>query len=92
MIKILRVQMTQLVRSPFASQKFLSFMAKVNQKDLGTIGALISEGKVTPVIDSRYSLSEVPAAVRHLGEGHARGKVIISCLSSKPLERAQPKE
>jgi NADPH:quinone reductase-like Zn-dependent oxidoreductase len=34
-------------------------------------------GKVTPVIDRSYSLSEVPAAIRYLEEGHARGKVVI---------------
>jgi NADPH:quinone reductase-like Zn-dependent oxidoreductase len=35
-------------------------------------------GKVTPVIDRRYKLSEVPAALRYLEEGHARGKVVIT--------------
>jgi NADPH:quinone reductase-like Zn-dependent oxidoreductase len=35
-------------------------------------------GKVTPVIDSRYSLSDVPAALQHSEDGHARGKIIIN--------------
>jgi NADPH:quinone reductase-like Zn-dependent oxidoreductase len=63
----------------FVSQKFGSFMTKMNQKDLTAIGALMEEGKVTPVIDRHYSLSEAAEAVRYLEEGHARGKVIIDC-------------
>jgi NADPH:quinone reductase-like Zn-dependent oxidoreductase len=39
---------------------------------------LIESGKVTPVIDRTYPLSEVPEAIRYLEEGHARGKVVIS--------------
>jgi NADPH:quinone reductase-like Zn-dependent oxidoreductase len=39
---------------------------------------LIEAGKVTPVIDRRYKLSEVPEAVRYLEEGHARGKVVVT--------------
>jgi NADPH:quinone reductase-like Zn-dependent oxidoreductase len=52
--------------------------AKVNQKDLVFIKELLEAGKVRPVIDRRYLLSEVPEALRYLGEGHARGKVVIS--------------
>ena len=39
---------------------------------------LMEAGKVTPVIDRRYRLSEVPEAIRYLEEGHARGKVVIT--------------
>jgi NADPH:quinone reductase-like Zn-dependent oxidoreductase len=39
---------------------------------------LLEAGKVTPVIDRRYALSELPGALRYLGEGHARGKVVIT--------------
>ena len=77
MIRLLIQQIPQLALSPFASQKFMSFMAKMNQQDLKTIGQLIREGRVTPVIDRRYSLSETPAAVAYLEAGHARGKVIL---------------
>jgi NADPH:quinone reductase-like Zn-dependent oxidoreductase len=59
------------------SQKFTSFIAKLNQNDLIAIAALIAEGKVRPIIDRCYSLSEVPDALRYLEERHARGKVII---------------
>ena len=68
----------QLAMAPFVSQKFGSVLAKLNQQDLNVIGALIAEGRVTPVIDRHYSLSEVPEAVRYVEQGHARGKVIIN--------------
>jgi NADPH:quinone reductase-like Zn-dependent oxidoreductase len=41
------------------------------------VGQLLATGKVTSVIDRRFSLSEVPEALRYLEEGHARGKVVI---------------
>jgi NADPH:quinone reductase-like Zn-dependent oxidoreductase len=77
MIRLLSRWIPELIMSPFVSQKFPSFMAKLSQKDLTAIGALMAEGKVTPIIDRRYSLSDAPEAVRYLEEGHARGKVII---------------
>ncbi|HKP18422.1 MAG TPA: NAD(P)-dependent alcohol dehydrogenase [Gaiellaceae bacterium] len=61
------------------SQRTVFFVADVNPDSLGTLRELIEAGKVTPVIDRRYELSEVPDALRYLGEGHARGKVIITC-------------
>jgi NADPH:quinone reductase-like Zn-dependent oxidoreductase len=78
MLSILAGQIRQLVFSRFVSQKFVSFIAKLNQKDLGIMGKLMEAGKVTPVIDRRYRLSEVPEAVRYLEEGHARGKVVMN--------------
>ena len=86
MIGVLTARITELVLSPFVSQKFMSFMAKLNQKDLTAIGALMAEGKVTPAIDRRYSLSEAAEAVRYVEEGHARGKVIIDF--DQPAKRA----
>jgi NADPH:quinone reductase-like Zn-dependent oxidoreductase len=67
-----------LVLSPFVSQEMGMFMADLNQKDLTTLADLMQSGKVTPVIDRRYKLSEVPAAIAYLEQGHARGKVIIT--------------
>ena len=49
-----------------------------NRKDLEYITELCKTGKIIPVIDKRYSLSEVPEALRYLGEGHAKGKVVIT--------------
>jgi NADPH:quinone reductase-like Zn-dependent oxidoreductase len=77
LIGLLTYQITESVSALFASQKFVSFMTKMNQKDLTIVGELIEEGKVTPVIDRRYKLSEANEAVRHVAEHHARGKVII---------------
>jgi NADPH:quinone reductase-like Zn-dependent oxidoreductase len=67
-----------LALSPFVSQKFVTFMARLNKEDLAVMRGLMETGKVTPVIDRRYSLDEVPEAMRYLGEGHARGKVVIT--------------
>ena len=67
-----------LLLSPFISQKMGMLMAELNKKDLTTLGDLMQAGKVTPVIDRRYTLNEVPQAMRYLEEGHARGKVVIT--------------
>jgi len=60
------------------SKKMGGLSAKVDQKDLVFIKELLEAGKVRPVIDRRYPLSEVPEALRYLGERHAQGKVVIS--------------
>jgi NADPH:quinone reductase-like Zn-dependent oxidoreductase len=65
------------VLSPFVTQRFVKFFADLNQKDLRVLADLMQTGKVTPVIDRRYPLREVPAAIEYLEEGHARGKVVI---------------
>ena len=52
--------------------------ANVNNKELGFLKELLEAGKVVPVIDRRYPLSEVAEAIRYLEEGHARGKVVIT--------------
>jgi NADPH:quinone reductase-like Zn-dependent oxidoreductase len=67
-----------LVLSWFVSQKLVTFLARPNKEDLTIMRDLMATGKLTPVIDRRYSLSEVPKAIRYLGEGHARGKVVIT--------------
>ena len=67
-----------LVRSLFVSQKITIFIARVNQQDLTTVRELMAAGKVTPVIDKRYRLSEAREAFRYMETGHARGKVIIT--------------
>jgi NADPH:quinone reductase-like Zn-dependent oxidoreductase len=54
------------------------FIANINQKDLLFLKDLLEAGKVVPVIDRRYPLSEVAEALRYLAEGHARGKVVIT--------------
>jgi NADPH:quinone reductase-like Zn-dependent oxidoreductase len=66
------------VLSRFVSQSLIFFIATTNNEDLIVLKKLLEDKKVTPVIDRRYTLSEVPEAVRYLGEGHARGKVVIT--------------
>jgi NADPH:quinone reductase-like Zn-dependent oxidoreductase len=67
-----------LVLSWFVSQKQVMVLAKPSKEDLAIMGKLMESGKVTPVIDRSYSLSEVPDAIRYLEAGHARGKVVIT--------------
>jgi len=62
----------------FVSQRFSVFGAKLRKEDLTTLGELMGRGKVTPVIDRVYRLSEVSEAIRYLEQGHARGKVVIT--------------
>ena len=64
--------------SPFVSQRFVSFIASLNGKDLGVLAELVGSGKVTPVIDRSYPLERAADAIRHLETGHARGKVVIT--------------
>jgi NADPH:quinone reductase-like Zn-dependent oxidoreductase len=64
------------------SKKMGNLMAKPNQKDLVFMSELLEAGKVVPVIDKCYPLSEVPEALRYLEEGHARGKVVITVQHS----------
>jgi NADPH:quinone reductase-like Zn-dependent oxidoreductase len=81
MVRLLAHQITKLLMSRFVSQKVVTLMAKISKEDLAILGELIEAGKVTPVIDRCYSLSEVPDAIRYLEEGHARGKVVITFQS-----------
>jgi NADPH:quinone reductase-like Zn-dependent oxidoreductase len=67
-----------LLLSPFISQKMGMMMADANQNDLTILADMMQSGKVKPVIDRTYKLSEVPAAIAYLEEGHARGKVVIT--------------
>jgi NADPH:quinone reductase-like Zn-dependent oxidoreductase len=67
-----------LVSSRFVSQKVTFFVAKVNGEELAALKALVEAGRVTPVVEGRYTLGEAREAIRHLKEGHARGKVVIT--------------
>jgi NADPH:quinone reductase-like Zn-dependent oxidoreductase len=72
-----------LMLSPFISQKMSMFMAELNKKDLMILGGLMQSGKVKPVIDRTYPLSQIAEAIRYLEQGHARGKVIITIADNK---------
>ena len=62
----------------FGSKKMRSLAAKSNQKDLEFIVKLVEDGKIKTVIERRYPLDKAADAMRYLGEGHARGKVVIN--------------
>jgi NADPH:quinone reductase-like Zn-dependent oxidoreductase len=64
--------------SRFVSQNLVMMVAKSTREGLTILGQLLEAGKVTPVIDRRYPLNEVPEAIRYLEEGHASGKVVIT--------------
>jgi NADPH:quinone reductase-like Zn-dependent oxidoreductase len=66
-----------LVLKPFVSQDIGMMLADSNKQDLAYIADLMQTGKLTPVIDRHYPLSQVPEAVAYIEDGHARGKVII---------------
>jgi NADPH:quinone reductase-like Zn-dependent oxidoreductase len=66
------------VMSRFVSQRLRPFLAQIKKPDLVVLKELIEAGKVTPVIDRTYPLSDTPEAIRYLEAGHARGKVVIT--------------
>jgi NADPH:quinone reductase-like Zn-dependent oxidoreductase len=70
-------QLRALVLSRFVGQQLTTFVCSENHADMIVLKELIEAGKVTPVIDRTYSLSEVPEAIRYLEQGRARGKVVI---------------
>jgi NADPH:quinone reductase-like Zn-dependent oxidoreductase len=67
-----------LLASKGRSQTVTFLIAKITTEDLVYLQELLEAGKVRPVVDRRYVLNEAPEALRYLGEGHARGKVVIT--------------
>jgi NADPH:quinone reductase-like Zn-dependent oxidoreductase len=63
--------------SLFVRQVKRPFVSTPNEADLTTLGELVGAGRVTPVIDRTYPLSETATAFRYLDQGHAQGKVIL---------------
>lgn len=77
-IRLLSHMITEVVLSRFVRQRFVTLMTKLNKEDLTILRDLMAAGKLTPVIDRCYRLSEAPEAIRYFVEGHARGKVVIT--------------
>jgi len=71
-------QLRALMLSPLVRQRLTTYVSGHRQADLDELSRLIEAGQVTPVVDRAYPLSEAPAAVRRLAEGHARGKIVIT--------------
>jgi NADPH:quinone reductase-like Zn-dependent oxidoreductase len=66
------------VLSPFVGQELGTWIATQPKEDLEAPRELLEAGKVTPVVDRTFALSEVPEAIRYLRDGRARGKVVIT--------------
>ncbi|HYZ12397.1 MAG TPA: NAD(P)-dependent alcohol dehydrogenase [Actinomycetota bacterium] len=64
--------------SPFVGQRMTNYLARPNADDLNVLTDLIEAGKLKPLIGATYPLSDVPDAMRELGTGHGRGKVVIT--------------
>ena len=67
-----------LVLSRFVRQKLSTWIATQPKEDLEALHELLEAGKITPVVDRTFRLSEVPEAIRYLREGRAHGKVVIT--------------
>ncbi len=61
-----------------ASQNVAFFIARFNKEDMETLRGLLEAGTVTSVVDSVYPLDAIGAALRHMGEGHPRGKIVVT--------------
>ena len=79
--------MKALVLSLFMRQQGRPFLSLPNKEDLATLKELVESGKVTPIIDRTYPLSKILEAIGHVGEGHVRGKVVITQFISHRLCR-----
>ena len=75
---LFRLMLIQPLLPRFANKKLGIMGYKPNKKDLDYLSQLFEEGKMTPVIDRCYPLSEVPSALQHLGDGNAKGKIVIN--------------
>jgi hypothetical protein len=78
-------QLRAVMLSPFTGQHLGTLLCSENQADLLALTELIESGQVTPAIDKTYPLSETITAIRHMRDGHARGKVIINISDAKAI-------
>ena len=79
MIRTLSRALSGIVRSRyFGSRWLVPFLASVTYEDLMVLKELVEAGKVCPAIDRHYTLSETAEAVRYVGSGQARAKVVIT--------------
>src|SRR3989475_10890385 len=76
--QILQTMLLGPLLSLIGSKKMCFFIANINQKDLVFLKGLLETGKVVPVIDRRYPLSDAAEALRHLEERHAQGKIVLT--------------
>lgn len=79
-LKILTRMVKMMLRSIGREQKMMTMLAKSTPEDLIVLKELLESGQVTPVIEKTYQLSQAADAMRHQGEGHARGKTVITVI------------
>jgi NADPH:quinone reductase-like Zn-dependent oxidoreductase len=90
-VQLLQAMFLGPLLSLIGSKRMGLISAKIKKKDLVLLSELLETGKIVPVVDRRYPLSEVREAIRYLEEGHARGKVVISLEpDSKAEQRVAP--
>ena len=78
-----------LLLSPLVRQRMVPMLTKYSQQDLVVLQGLLESAEVTPVIDRRYTLDEVREAFRYQGEGHARGKAVITVTGTPGPSRQE---
>ena len=72
---IVKLRVASLLRG---SQKAVFFIAKTNRADMEILRELLETGKLKPVVDREYALADTADAFHYLGEGHARGKIVVT--------------
>ncbi|MDJ0909120.1 MAG: NAD(P)-dependent alcohol dehydrogenase [Woeseiaceae bacterium] len=75
-----------MIMSPFVDQEMITLLARMNADDLATLADLLESGDVAVQIDRRFSLEEVPEAIRYSETGRARGKIIINVLDEVGID------
>ena len=70
--------MRVLIVSRLGSRRAAFFIARPNGDDLATLAELVEAGRVSPVVEERYALADIGAALRRMGEGHLRGKLVVT--------------
>jgi NADPH:quinone reductase-like Zn-dependent oxidoreductase len=74
----LQRQLGALVTAPFSRRRMPLFIGKVNEADLRFLSGLLDSGQVVPAVERAYALADAAAAIRHLRDGRARGKLVLT--------------
>lgn len=75
-----------MVLSPFVDHEIVTLFASMSGEDLATLAGLLETGEIAPVIDRRFTLDEVPDAIRYSETGRARGKIIVNVLEPEAVD------
>lgn len=78
MVRLFQTMLLQFWGTQTSDHRLKTFMATPNPDDLRVLAGLIEEGSVTPIVDRRFPLDEVPDAIRYVERGRARGKVVVT--------------